>query len=473
MIKGLSLTVLCCFCILSLYAQHAGSSLLNSRNAKAAPEWVERGVIYQIQPRAFTREGTIAAATQRLRQVADLGASIVYMCPVFVMDTDSNRSTWSPRQIASGMENAKNPYRIKDYFHVDPEFGSDRDLMSFIDSAHGLGLKVILDMVYLHCGANAVFIDRHPDYVKHDKSGHPVTSKWRWPELNFDNPSLREYLYSNMAYWVAVFHVDGFRCDVADGVPLDFWNFARERLQILDPDIAMLSEGERAGDQLKAFDINYGFTWYGLLSSVVEHDSSASVLRAGWVRMASDRPRGARFARYIDNHDTSNDSWYDRTEKRWGYKAVHAALVLNFTIDGVPFIYNGEEAADKARNSIFGDLPVDWSSGNTAEGRSRLSFLQSIIKLRMKERPLWQGSLRWIDNSAPDAVISFVRDYGGQKIVVVINLKKQDIHVRLKPRDDISKAGVKMVLLTDGVSGSVEGDLNVDGYGYWVGSYKE
>lgn len=471
MSKIVSLTVLFCFGILVSSGQKAVDIALRGQSARVAPEWITGGVIYQIQPRAFTREGTIGAATSKLKDVADLGASIVYLCPVFVMDTDANRETWSPRQIASGMENPRNPYRIMDYFHVDPEFGSDHDLTLFVNEAHRLGLKVMLDMVYLHCGANAVFLGKHPEYVKHDKGGRQVTSKWHWPELNFDNLSLREYLYSNMAYWVTVFHVDGFRCDVADGVPIDFWNSVRDRLEVLDPDIAMLSEGERAEDQLKAFDINYGFTWFRVVSSIVDKDAAATDLRRTWERMTSDRPKGARFIRFIDTHDISNDSWYSRTEEKWGFRAVNAALVLNFTINGVPFIYNGEEVADKSRNSIFGDLPIDWSNGNTVEGKERHAFLKGLMKLRRNEKALSDGTLNWIDNSVPNSIVSFERVYGDTRILVVVNLKSQDLDVNLKLGNETVRPSFKTILTSEGSGEKVGNGLKMEGYGYWVGVY--
>lgn len=465
--------ILLCSVFFPSYGQKINSHELHEKMSRSAPQWIENGVIYQIQPRAFTRKGTLEAATQRLKMVADLGASIVYLCPVFVMDSDTNRNTWSPRQITSGMENPRNPYRIMDYFHVDPEFGSDKDLMKFVDIAHELGLKVMLDMVYLHTGGNAVFIGKHPNYIKRDKAGHQISSKWHWPELNFDNPSLREYLYVNMAYWVTVFHVDGFRCDVADGVPLDFWDSVRTRLEVLNPRIAMLSEGERPEDQLKAFDINYGFTWFRTLSSIFDKNASVSLLRSTWNRMTSVRPQGARFIRFIDTHDVSNDSWYDRIEERWGFKGVNVALVLNFTINGVPFIYNGQEIADKSRNSIFGDLPVDWSNGNTKEGKERFSFLKELINIHKKERALTNGILSWIDNNDPDGVLSFERNYKGERIWVIVNLKNQETNVKLRSENGFSHLSFKPILVDKGVSGNIKEGFKMNGYGYWVALVKD
>ena len=115
--------------------------------AKKAPQWLTRGVVYQIQPRAFTAEGTLRAAAEKLEYLKETGVTIVYLPPVFEMDSDTDRSFWSPRQLKSGFGNPKNQYRIRDYFHVDPEYGTDADLRYFVDRAHELGLKVLFDLV--------------------------------------------------------------------------------------------------------------------------------------------------------------------------------------------------------------------------------------------------------------------------------------------------------------------------------------
>ena len=359
---------------------------INERQARPSPEWITGGVMYQIQPRAFTPEGTLPAATKRLPRVAELGVDIVYICPVFVSDDDPEG--WSPRQKASKMNNPRNPYRMKDYYHVDPEYGTDADLKAFVAEAHRLGMRVMLDMVYLHCGPNAVFLEEHPNFVQRDEKGNIVCASWNFPKINHANPELREYLWQNMEYWVRDFDVDGFRCDVANSVPLDFWETARERLEKIRPDVGMLAEGTRPADQLKAFDLDYawGFEW----------ENKADAFRKYWEKMRDERPRGgARFIRFIDNHDISNDDYDNRLEKQWGSRRVNAALVAIFTLDGVPFLYNGQEVADTARHSIFGRSAIDWANGDTPAGKARFAFCQELCKLRHAERALTHGKVAW------------------------------------------------------------------------------
>jgi cyclomaltodextrinase / maltogenic alpha-amylase / neopullulanase len=443
----------------------AAPTPLNEREARPSAEWVTRGVMYQIQPRAFTPEGTLRAATARLPKVAELGFDIIYLCPVFVADDDPNVQGWSPRQKKSGMNNPRNPYRMKDYYHVDPEYGTDDDLKAFIAEAHRLGMRVLLDMVYLHCGPNAVFLAEHPDFVKRDAEGNVAVAGWGFPALNLANPELREYLWKNMEYWVREFGADGFRCDVSDGIPLDFWETARDRLEKIRPDVCMLAEGTRREDQLKAFDLDYGwgFKW----------DNAASV-RKQWEKMRDERPRGgARFIRFIDNHDIANDSYDNRIEKAWGTRWVNATLVALFTLDGVPMIYNGQEVADTARHSIFGRSPIDWASGDTPTGKTRFAFCQQLCATRHAERALTHGAVVWLDNDQPDAVLSFLRRAAGEEILSVVNLSDHALKVRVTFPEPTQWS--HSTLLAEGVTAETDDNsflLNLEGFGYLVAKRK-
>ncbi|NLF68413.1 MAG: hypothetical protein GX575_05080 [Candidatus Anammoximicrobium sp.] len=451
---------------LATLAQASQPTPLNQRQARPSPEWVTGGVMYQIQPRAFTPEGTLKAAQSRLPKVAELGVDIVYLCPVFVSDDDPETKGWSPRQRKSGLNNPRNMYRMKDYYHVDPEYGTDDDLKAFIAEAHRLGMRVLLDMVYLHCGPNAVFLKEHPNFVKRDAAGKIVTAAWGFPAIDMANPELREYLWRNMEYWVRDFGADGFRCDVSDGIPLDFWETARERLERIRPgQICMLAEGTRREDQLKAFDLDYGwgFKW-----------DNAAGIRKQWEKMQAERPRGgARFIRFIDNHDIANDAYENRLDKAWGSARVNATLAVLFTLDGVPMLYNGQEVADTARHSIFGRLPIDWASGQTPAGQARFAFCKQLCAMRHAERALTQGEVVWLDNDQPATVLSLLRRAAGKEVLSVVNLSDRALKVRLA-----LPAGHTWSydpLLAAGAKTETEGNgplLNVEAFGYLVAKRK-
>ena len=210
--------------------------------AKPIPKWFENNVIYQINMRTFTSEGTIAAATKLLPHLKDIGVDFVYTCPLVCSDEDGDEEGWSKRQRAAGVGNPKNSYRISDYFATDPEYGTDEDLDAFVKEAHRLGLRVMFDLVYMHCGPNAVFIKDHPDFVKRDEEGNIMLTEYHFPIINFESQGLREYLCDNMVYFVERFDIDGYRCDVGDACPLDFWEEVCRRVRAIKPDLIMINE---------------------------------------------------------------------------------------------------------------------------------------------------------------------------------------------------------------------------------------
>ncbi|MBN2712288.1 MAG: alpha-glucosidase C-terminal domain-containing protein [Planctomycetes bacterium] len=399
--------------------------------ARKSPSWLEKSVIYQIFLRSFTTEGTIKAAEKKLPELAELGVDIIYLCPICLQDDDMRQEHWSARQKASGINNPKNPYRIKDYFTIDPEYGIDDDLHSFIKAAHGLGMKVILDIVFLHCGPTSVFLEEHPEFVKREKDGSFVKGAWPFPLLDFKIQALREYLWDNLEYWIKNFGVDGYRCDVADYIPLDFWEEGRKRIEKLNPEVIMLSEGSRESDQLNAFDMNYSFAWSNLVfrETMGEKKKTAAFIREAWEETCKIFPRGARFIRYTENHDIVNDN--SRFDIEWGIDAHDAALAIIFTLDGIPLIYNGQEAADTARHSIFGYIPIEWEKAGSKEGRQRFTLLQQLCSLRHNEPALSKGSVEWLENSCPEKVVSFARTIDGEKIITVVNFSAVSIEAKI------------------------------------------
>jgi len=431
--------------------------------ARSSPEWLTRGVMYQVWLRGFTPEGTLRAATKRLPQVAELGANIIYLCPVQLQDPDMRQEFWSKRQKASGTNNPRNPYRIKDYNRVDPEYGSEADLRAFIATAHKLGMRVLMDLVYFHCGPTSP-LTKHPEFFKRDALGKISTGQWNFPVFDFNNRQLREHLWANMKHWVKDFDVDGFRCDVSDAVPLDFWEEARAQIEPLRPDLVMLAEGERKDDQLKAFDINYNFTWLHAVQAVFARGEPASLLRAIWRKMRDERPRGARLIRYTENHDIVNDLL--RAEVVLGERGAAAMTAVHFTLDGVPLLYNGQEIGDTSLQSIYARWPVRWEAACLPKAKAKFTFHQRLCQLRRTEPALTGGEVLWLDNDQPDSVISFLRRAGSEEIVTVANLTNR------KLKAQVALPGKFGPLLSDGAkTAPTAGKLALDlqAFGYFVG----
>lgn len=405
------------------------------QNARKAPPYLQNGFIYQLFLRVFTPEGTLRAAQKLLPHIASLGATVVYLCPIALADDDMDPRYWSPRQLAAGTNNPKNPYRIKDFYQVDPEYGCDEDLRAFVREAHGCGLRVMLDLVYLHCGPGAVFLAEHPDFVLRDENGGFQLGEWAFPLHDFDNPRLRDYLWDNMTYWVREFDVDGYRCDVGSAIPLSFWEEGRRRLEAIKPDICMLCEGEREEDQLYAFDLNYAFTWYlKNIPAVMRGEAPASLLVDVWKRMHAAYPAGARQMRAIDTHGTADSATVRgaRYEREWGHEAMDALLFLSFTVDGVPFFYNGTEVGDDAPQCVWADrfharnMVIDWGNALTAHGQRRLALVRRLSALR-KEAAFASGDTHWLD--APGNALVYERRQEGVTYRCAVNLGRQPVAV--------------------------------------------
>lgn len=463
----MKLTVRCSFglvlWLLVSFAARGGEPV--SSAARRAPEWLERGVMYQIWLRSFTAEGTLRAATERLPQIADLGATIIYLPPIQLSDADMRQEFWSKRQKESGTNNPRNPYRIADYNRIDPEYGTDEDLRAFVGAAHDRGLRVLLDLVYFHCGPTSVLMEKE-GFIQRDASGKAATGSWNFPRLNFQSIGLREHLWSNMEHWVKDFGVDGFRCDVSDQVPLDFWEEARARLDRMRPDLVILAEGQRKEDQLKAFDLNYSFSWLGQVHGVFSKGEPASSLRALWEKMASERPRGTRFIRYTENHDIVNDM--QRAEVVCGERGAAAVAVMNFTLDGVPLLYNGQEIGDTAPQSIYARWPVGWAAACLPKPKAKYAFFQKLCRLRHDEAALAKGEVIWIENDQPGAVISFLRRSGDDEIMTVASLSNRKMETRVTL--PATGKGAFQPLLTNMAKAGAEGQpLELGPFGYFVG----
>lgn len=404
-----------------------------SGNAKPIPEWFKSTIIYQINMRTFTSEGTIAAATKLLPHLKAIGVDMVYTCPLVLSDSDMNPDGWSKRQKAAGVGNPQNSYRISDYFTTDPEYGTDEDVEAFVKEAHRLGLRVMFDLVYMHCGPSAVFIEEHPDFVKRDEEGNIMLTSYNFPIINFESEGLREYLYDNMVYFVKRFDIDGYRCDVGDACPLTFWEEGSRRVREIKPDFIMLNEGRR-GDFVKScFDANYGLDWTYALRDVFNGKKNVTAIRERWDTDHENLPTDARQLRGYENHDISNDAYDNRLDVRYDGRAGELALVTNFMMDGIPFLYNGNEIADYRRHSFFanrffvGNYFIDWSVVLTERGQRRLALTKKLADLRHAEPTLCHGKTGWLSTDKETEIFAFTRTLGGETYVILGNFTEKTV----------------------------------------------
>lgn len=435
--------------------------------------------IYQMYLRDFTGEGTLKGAVKMLSHIAELGVDTVYVSALCT--EDESVSGQSPRQIKSGFQNVKNPYRIRDYFGVDEEFGSVSDLKEFVSAAHEKGLKVLIDLVYLHCGPTAVFLDENPDFVIRNEDGTiKVGAEWPFARLNYENKELREYLWKNMAFFVSDIGADGFRCDVGDGVPLDFWEEGVRRVKQINPNVYMLNEGSDR-KTLSVFDSMYLHEAIFLLNHtfaymphsgkkakhiIAENDETKytlSFFKEQWQALHEGVPAGAALCN-SENHDTVTDCFEERPERFLGADGYEAVLALLYTLDGTPMLYNGNEIADSGLKSLFwnrfckGSYAVQWENALTITGKHRLALLKRLIALRKDMPALQSGERVWTDNGCADAVLSFTR---GGEIKVYVNV------TAYSQKDVLSAKSFDNILLSQGaeING---GALHLAPYGFLI-----
>lgn len=392
---------------LFLAASLAQNLSFGTQNAKQVPEWLNRATIYEVWLDAFSKEGNLRGAIPRLPEVAELGASIVYLGPIARRSSDP----------------AASPYSIADYNQIDPEAGTTQDLRDFVAAAHNLHLKVMLDIVYYHTAPDNVMMAKDRDFFIKNPDGRIARGFWPQPLPDFSKPQVRKYLIDSLVHWVADFGIDGFRCDVGGGVPVSFWEEARQALNKVNPEVILLSESDRPDDQLRAFDISYNFQYYLTLRSVLLDGAPASRLRDDWTRMNATMPHGARLLHYTDNHD------WPRAVLQFGEKGAMAASVLDFTLDGVPFLYNGQEINDPSPTSWRKPSPIHWNDEDYEPGQATKAAYEKLFKMRAANPELTSGDVVWLNNTEPNSVLSFLRKKGDAEILVILNLSNRQLHV--------------------------------------------
>ena len=311
-------------------------------------------------------------------------------------------------------------------------------------------MKVYMDLVYLHCGPNNVLKDLFPDAFQKNPDGTVKTTQWRFLFVNFKSKDVRKYLIDSMLHWMRL-GCDGFRCDVGDHVPVDFWVEAVSTCQKVNPELVMIDEGTNPEWLAKAFDAGYAGLWsYYLRRTLIPevapdwlHKPNRPLpelmndVRAYEAKVQKD----VLMFTFVDNHDTATDDWDLRFDRVLPVDAGNAAFVLTFLRRGLPLIFNGNEIADDSRNSFFGPVEhparanktIDWARALQPDGQKRLALIRKLSKLRHDDPVFYDGAMDWVTEGEAQDVIAFVRRLGDRKVFVAANLKAKD--AAFKPGD--------------------------------------
>lgn len=376
----------------------------------AHPDWATDAVIYQINTRQFTSEGTFRAAQEQLPRLKELGVDILWLMPIHPIGEVNRKGTLG------------SPYAIKDYFGVNPEFGTEDDFRAFVDAAHAQGLNVILDWVANHTAWDNPLATEHPDWYETDWKGDFHPTPWTdWADiidLDYSNSELRAYKTRALKYWVEEFDVDGYRADVAGFVPLDFWETARAELNDIKP-VFMLAEWQQRDLHRNAFDTTYAWAWKEAAQRIAKGQSDAGDLRGYLSEQISTWPLDAYRMLYTENHD--QNAWDGSTRDIYG-DAYHAMLTLSFVTEGIPLIHNGQEVGNQNQLEFFERDPIAWGDYQHPDG----DLIKQLIEIKTANQALHNGAsggrIIPVSTDNPSQILSFAREKNGNRVLVLFNL---------------------------------------------------
>jgi len=340
-------------------------------------------VIYSVYVRAHTPEGTFRAVIPDLDRIRSLGTDIIWFLPIHPIGVEGKKGSLGC------------PYANRDYRSVNPAYGTLEDFKALVDEIHARGMKVMIDVVYNHTSPDSVLFETHPEFFYRDAQGRPANKIGDWADvidLDYSVPALWDYQIESLRYWAGI--VDGFRCDVATMVPLEFWKRARTAVKQVRPDCIWLAEsvhlsfgcearrlGYRAmrdSEAFEAFDLEYEYD----IREVFDRLLRGKCALSHWTDMLNMQealyPENYNKMRCLENHD----------QPRIASLIPDMEALVNWTamlyfLKGTTLIYAGQEWADKHLPSLFEREPIDRETG--------LSLMPLMRKLNRAKKELFTG----------------------------------------------------------------------------------
>ena len=370
---------------------------------------LENSVVYEMNVRQYTPEGTFAAAEQQLPRLAEMGVDIVWLMPIYPIGIEGRKGTLGSY------------YAIKDYCDINPEFGTLADFDSFLATAHKLGLRVVIDWVANHTSPDAKWVTEAPLYwYERDENGNTTyTADWSdTANLNYNNPDMCNEMENSMRFWMER-GIDGFRCDMACEIPLEFWQRAIANLRADYPGMYMLAEGEEPLlHTLSDFDASYSWELHHMMNAIARGEKNIPELLEYLEKDMERHPADAFRLMFTSNHD--ENSWAGTEFERMG-DAAKLMAVLTFTLpNGQPLIYTGQEIGWNKRFEFFEKDPIPaW------EKNEYFDFYKWLIDIRHNNPALAAGDKGGVFEvvSAENSVLVFTRTLPENKVTVKVELK--------------------------------------------------
>lgn len=336
------------------------------------PEWTKNATIYEINIRQLTPEGTFNAALPHLHRIKSLGFDIVWIMPIFpIGELDRKGSLGSY-------------YSIKDYTTVNPEFGTLKDFKKLVAEAHRIGLRVIIDWVANHTSRDAVWIAQHPEWYLWDTNGGAI-APYDWTDvaqLDTHNRQMWEEMARCMIYWIKEAEIDGFRCDMASLLPIDFWEFIRQELDKVQH-VFMLAESEDYLLHRKAFNATYCWELHHIMNGIAQGKNEVADLDRYFKKQHLLFTSNDMRLAFTSNHD--ENSWSGTEFERMGLAAKTMA-VFTFILPSLPLVYNGQEVALSRRLPFFDKDCITWNVNLDFE-----ALYKGLVELKKRYQSLWNA----------------------------------------------------------------------------------
>ncbi|MDD4150824.1 MAG: alpha-amylase family glycosyl hydrolase [Bacteroidales bacterium] len=408
--------------LLSIFGCNNAQQAKKTKNSykKSMPEWAKDAVIYEVNVRQHTNAGTFAEFTKDIPRLKELGIDILWIMPIQEIGIENRKGSMGSY------------YSIKDYTKTNSEFGTIEDFRNLVDVAHEHNMYVILDWVANHTSWDHVWTKTHPEFYTKDSLGNftpPVEDWGDVIDLNYDNSELHTAMINDMAFWINNTDIDGFRCDVAEMVPTEFWNEAREALDKIKP-VFMLAEAEQAEHHDSAFDMSYSWWLLHVMNQIATGEKPVTELDTIFKWEKKNFPAGSVKMRFTTNHD--ENSWNGTVFERYGEGNL-CFSVLCYTLPGMPLLYSGQEAGLDHRLSFFEKDSIDWSIIIYED------FYKSLNKLKKDNQALWNGEyggdFKIINSSKKSPVFAFTRTKNNNQLLIILNLSDNIATAKLKIKD--------------------------------------
>lgn len=380
------------------------------------PDWITNAVIYEVNTRQITPEGTFSALSFKLPELREMGIDVLWFMPIHPIGEVGRKGSLGSY------------YAIRDYGAVNPEFGTMEDFRQLVDKAHNLGMKVVLDWVAAHTSRDAVWLDQEDWYIRRPDGEAEFLYDWSdVARLNYENQDMRQAMLEKMLFWLEDIDIDGFRCDMADLTPVDFWNWAVPVLKEHKPGIFMLAESENPVNTEKAFNAYYGWRLHHTMNSVARGEKQADSIRNDLKNMLAEFGPNAIPLLFTSNHD--ENSWSGTEFERMG-EAVLQMAVLTFVLPGIPLIYTGQEAGNTKRLEFFEKDYIQPSDSVFFEDfyKGLITFKKSSAALQV---PPYGGVLKEVPHTGPSSVFAFTRETEGNRVLALFNFSDQSVSFRL------------------------------------------